>query len=254
MPKEPEPLLWFALAAEDADHHRVVTRLTHRVLEEATDGFQPRLTVGWRRPTAADSYWKITRATEIARALGLPLRGSFSSKPTELEAVMYRAQLLVWKHLHLHGEPIDVGFMARDTDHKPRLEGAQWAVKSGEWEFDVILVFPHPEVECWAIASFEPRSKAEKDCVKKLARELTFSPTDEPHRLTSKTRAERTDAKRILDELLARRARWDDEWLELDLEKLRSRGQSSGLADFVDQVRALVARLTSERKGSARGG
>ena len=134
-PMEGEPSYWFALAAEDAEHHAAVIRLTDRVLLAAVYWFQPETRDSirrWRRQTPLNSYWKVTSALKDARKLGLPLRGRFAGE-RELEAVMYRAQLLLWQHAHVHGQRIDVGFIARDTDGKPRKDGAQTAVESGSW-------------------------------------------------------------------------------------------------------------------------
>jgi hypothetical protein len=232
-PKQGEPRFWFALAAEDADHHAAVTRLTARALGD--------LSHGWRARTPFDAYWKVTGAESAARTLGLPLRGHFGGK-RELESAMFRAQLLLWQHAHIHGQRIDVGFLARDTDHKPRKDGALLAKESGAWPFAVVLVLPHPEIEAWKIAVFEPVTRQDKKRLKDLTRRLGFSPVAEPHRLTSTVHGAATDAKTVADELFE--DGWKaDEWLEVDLDALRALGKTCGLADFLGDLDALAIEL-----------
>jgi hypothetical protein len=242
-PMEAEPSYWFALAAEDADHHAAVTRLTDRLLGEAIEWFQPETRDAirrWRRRDPLSPYWKVTSAEARARELGLPLRGHFTGK-RELEAVMYRSQLLVWQHAHVHGQHLHVGFIVRDTDHRPRRDGAVAAVKSSLWPFRVVLAFPHPEIEAWPVAVFEPRTKGEHARVQKQERQLGYSPVDEPERLTSTVSDGIADAKNVRDALVP-----DDgggDWLEVDLEVLRDRGRSCGLTDFLREVEAVVVPL-----------
>jgi hypothetical protein len=244
---ESEPSYWFALAAEDAEHHAAVTRLTDRVLEEKIEWFSPEIRDairGWRHESPLNPYWKVTGATDVARALGLPLRGHFEGKQ-ELEAAMYRAQLLVWQHAHVHGQSIHVGFIVRDTDHKPRRKGAESAAKSGRWPFVVVLAFPHPEAEAWRIAVYRPAGKAAEERVAELTRRLGFSPIEHPEKLSSTVTGGVGDAKTIREALCPDD---DDGWLEIDLHELRERGKSCGLADFLAEVEAVVVPLLAGGK------
>ncbi len=243
-PMGSEPRYWFALAAEDADHHKAVTRLTDRVLAETIEGFShatPEATRRWRERNALAPYWKVTGAEKEARSLGLPLRGHFAGKG-ELEAVTYRAQLLVWKHAHVHGQPIHVGVIARDTDKTARKEGARRAMESAPWPFLVVLAFPDPEVEAWPIAVFCPVTKADRKRIEDLTKRLGFSPVDHPHRLTSTVQGER-DAKAVHAALFEGDAAREDDWLEADLAMLRERGKTCGLADFLGDLDAAVRSL-----------
>ncbi|WP_437715080.1 hypothetical protein WMF45_00860 [Sorangium sp. So ce448] len=175
----PEPTLWFALAAEDNGHHAAVTRLTDRVLEGRVEWFQPETRDelrGWRGPTQVHAYWALKNAFHDARSLGLPIRGDFGGEPAQLEAGMIRAQLLLWKRAHLGGERIDVVFIARDTDGKRRLAGAQQAASHGDWEFRIVLAYPEPEIEAWYIAGFEPATEDERARAEEQKLQLGFSP------------------------------------------------------------------------------
>lgn len=253
-PMQTDPSYWFALAAEDVSHYEAVTHLTDRVLGEMIDWFQPEMRDAirrWRMPTPLNTYWKVTSAIKEARKLGLPLRGQFADGRTELESVLYRAQLLLWQHAHVHGQIIHVAFIARDTDHKPRKEGAQQALKSGHWPFLVILAFPHPEIEVWPIAVFQPANQAARDRVAKLTMRLGYSPVEHPERLTSTVAGGIADAKKVHDELLADDADRGMHWLEIDLRVLRERGKSSGLADFLKDVETMVVPFLAGGKPGA---
>jgi hypothetical protein len=248
---EGEPSFWFALAVEDAEHHAAVTRLTDRVLEEQIEWFTPETRDairGWRPEGPLNPYWKVTSAAENARSLNLPLRGHFEGKDA-LEAAMYRAQLLLFQHAHVHGRPIHVGFIARDTDHKPRKEGAKRAVESQRWPFAVVLAFPHPEVEVWSIAVYQPSTSDAAERVAELKRRLGFSPVEHPERLSSTVAGAAADAKRIRDILYADGEARAVDWIEIDLRDLREHGRSCGLADFLDQVQDVVVPLMTGQGG-----
>jgi hypothetical protein len=246
-PMEAEPTYWFALAAEDKEHHAAVTRLTDRVLEEAIDWFQPDTRDAlrrWREKDPLSPYWKVTSADTLARELGLPVRGDFTGKLEALEAGLYRSQLRVWQHAHVHGQHIHVGFIARDTDHEPRRDGAAEAVKSGRWSFHVVLAFPHPEIEVWAIAVFAPATDDERARLGEQEQRLGFSPVKEPERLTSTVSGGVKDAKTVRDALCPDGDAED--WLELQLDVLRDRGRSCGLTDFLEEVERIVVPLVKE--------
>jgi hypothetical protein len=125
------------------------------------------------------------------------------------------------------------------------------AVKSGRWPFRVVLAFPHPEIEAWPIAVFEPRTKGEHARIRKQERQLGYSPVEEPERLTSTVSDGIADAKSVRDAIVA-----DDgggDWLEIDLEVLRDRGRTCGLTDFLREVEAVVVPLLAggaEKEGA----
>ncbi len=229
-----------------------VTRLTDRVLEEAVDWFDHATRDAirrWRAPTPLDAFWKVTSASTAARALRLLPRGDFSGEPAKLEASLYRAQLRLWQHAHVHGQPIHVGFIVRDTDHEPRKEGARQAVESGRWPFRVVLAFPHPEAEAWPIAVFEPAAEDERARLAEQTRRLGYSPVEQPERLTSTVSGKVTDAKTVRAELID--ASREHDWLEIDLDVLRRRGETTGLTDFLAEVASVVVPLLV---GEVRGG
>lgn len=242
MPPE-GPTLWFALAAEDTGHHAAVTRLTDRVLEQRVEWFVAETRDElrrWREPTQVDKYWELKRAFGDARSLGLPVHGRFEG----IEGGMIRAQLLLWKLAHDKGERIDVGFIARDTDGKPRLDGAQRAVKTRDWPFRIILAYPEPEVEAWYIAGFEPATEDERARAEEIKQRLRFSPMDQPERLKSTVAGADADAKKVLAALTAddpdgRRA----DCLETSLDGLRRRGERCGLAAFLEAVETEIVPL-----------
>ncbi|KYF61106.1 hypothetical protein BE11_16505 [Sorangium cellulosum] len=239
----PEPTLWFALAAEDTGHHTAVTRLTDRVLEARVGWFTPDTRDAirrWRAPTQVDRYWGLKRASDDARNLRLPIRGDFGGLP---EIGMIRAQLLLWKHAHIKGERIDVGFIARDTDGKSRLDGAREAVNSGEWSFRVVLAYPDPEIEAWYIAGFKPATRAERERAEEQTRRLKFSPMEQPERLTATMAGKDTDSKKVLAALTADDPGRNADCLETSIDELRRRGGRCGLAAFLEAVETEVVPL-----------
>ncbi|WP_437958322.1 hypothetical protein WME76_00830 [Sorangium sp. So ce119] len=239
----PEPTLWFALAAEDTGHHAAVTRLTDRVLEARIGWFMPETRDEirrWRAPTPMDRYWELKRAFVDARRLGLPIRGNFGEQP---EVGMIRAQLLLWKRAQLHGERIDVGFIARDTDGKRRLAGARQAVNSGDWGFRIVLAYPDPEIEAWYIAGFEPATRAEQERAEAQQKRLKFSPMEQPERLKATVAGTDADTKNVLAGLTADDPDRKSDCLETSIEQLRKRGERCGLAAFLEAVETEIVPL-----------
>lgn len=231
-----EGALTIAVACEDRGHFFAVQHLTDRVLLERIAWLERTFIEDVRRflgPTPNNKYWSLRHAFKDAREKGLRIHGHFEGGRGEPDAAQARAQLLLWK---LHEEPIDVAYLVRDTDHESREKGVKQAVEATKPDFLVLPVLPHPEVEAWHVAGFEPKDKDEHDRLEAVRSQLGFSPPLVPHQLTSTSHGAKTDAKRVLSHLVADDHDRKNDCLDAPLEKLRERGASCGLAKFIDGV------------------
>lgn len=159
--------------------------------------------------------------------------GHINGKPLRHKAGMWRKILLLFCH---RAPRPDAVLLLRDLDGYPtRLEGMQQAARELEWPFPIAVAAAEPEVEAWWIAGFTPELPAERAALQDLTRELSFDPTRESHRLTSRPNDAATDAKRVLSRLVGDDPERRDRCLH-DRPLLRQRGLHNGLAPFLDEL------------------
>lgn len=94
----------------------------------------------------------------------------------------------------------------------------------------------HPEHEAWALAAFEPQSAEEQARLDELTQRLSFDPTIRGERLSSGRETNPNDAKRALRELCPDADRRLTLMLDVPLDRLRKRGEATGLSAFLDEL------------------
>lgn len=147
-------------------------------------------------------------------------------------------------------EPVNAVILLWDADSQgeERRDGViaarDEARASARFDFDILCGFPDPEREAWILAGFDPSDDEERRALDELVRELSFSPVHDAPRLRDKAPGALRNIKRVLAMLirddLDREARC---WSEPPLPTLRERWRSSGLADFLDELEAVLPRL-----------
>lgn len=112
----------------------------------------------------------------------------------------------------------------------------------------VFLAMPCPKREAWLLNGFSPGSPAEEKVLDELRAGLGFHPCQEAHSLTAETPGSKRDAKRVFDLLNAGdNTRVERCWEEATWEVLRTRGEGTGLTQFLDEVRTrLVPMVTGQ--------
>jgi hypothetical protein len=135
-------------------------------------------------------------------------------------------------------------FLIRDDDRKPdRRKGLGQARAETTLACPIVVGLAHRNRECWVLAGFEPVTPDETARLSAIRNELSFDPRTEAHRLNGK-KGEPRCPKRVLRELTrddpVREARC---WREPPLEVLRNRGQTTGLADYLEEVRDRIVPL-----------
>jgi hypothetical protein len=239
----------FAVAVEDRGQFDAVTRLADRVLQDALPWCGDILDDLRRWGTGHDErpWHYLTKAYEAARERGLKPYGHFDGEPALADAAMVRAQLLLFQADLADGLPIDGVVLARDIDDDPeRSDGFSQALAS-RWPFPVIAALCAPEVEAWLVAGFEPEDEGQQERLVAERRHLGFSPPLEPHRLSSKRRQDRKDAKAVLDRLCAADHDRRHRCLEVPMAILHERGRACGLHDFLDEVRTKLVPVLQPR-------
>jgi hypothetical protein len=100
--------------------------------------------------------------------------------------------------------------------------------------------------EAWVLNGFVPLNPKEERILKEITTELTFDPRIEADRLRSNSSDER-DPKVVVKKLTdGDFSREQQCWEETSLEILHSRGKSTGLTDYLDEVEKRLIPLISE--------
>lgn len=127
------------------------------------------------------------------------LRGHIHGKSLKPEANLWRRVLILFAQEQPRPDALIV---VRDTDGRlDRTEGLEQALKLTQElnpSWPVLVATPHQDAEAWFVAGFVASPGAEAQRLAKLKKELSFSPPDEPHRLTAHPNSAATDAKRVL--------------------------------------------------------
>jgi hypothetical protein len=129
----------------------------------------------------------------------------------------------------------------RQTKRRLGLEQARNATKLG---VPVVVGLAHPKRECWVLAGFDPCTPEEKETLAELRKALGFDPCARAEELTAKHDHDLRSAKRVFAALTASsRDREADCWLKPALAVLADRGQRTGLADYLNEIRSLLVPL-----------
>lgn len=222
------------IVGEDEGHYRAVTRLVDDAIRFGS--IDPDAVRTWQGTNTGERWYKYRPddAERLPRVLpnGRPIRlhGKFGNEP---ELHMWRVVLFLFAIAEPRPSAV---VLCRDMDAYPdRRKGMQAAREQGPWPFAIAIAAPAPEVEAWLIAGFQPENEKEREMLEELRKKLSFDPTTQSHRLTSRPNTAPTDAKRVLASLCRNDEDRQDACLA-DRERLRERGRKNGLVDFLDEV------------------
>lgn len=135
----------------------------------------------------------------------------------------------------------DAIVLVRDADKGARLAPYQAAA---EGRAEVIVGVPIVELESWYLNGFEPGDAAESAALAAARRAVGRDPVARAHTLNPKREHHPASTKRILDALTGGDRDRQRACLERpSLDTLKTRGEASGLAAFIDAVEATIAPL-----------
>jgi hypothetical protein len=134
--------------------------------------------------------------------------------------------------------PPDAVILTRDTDKdRERRDGYVQARGAQPWPFAVVVGVAETKRECWVLAGYEPRDEAERETLAGERRDLGFDPLSAAELLTAAEEGAKRNAKRLLAVLTGGDPVREDEGLEeRPLALLRQRGESTGLAAYLDEI------------------
>jgi hypothetical protein len=224
--------------------------IADRVLSQAVDWMQPEVLVHlrqWRGLTKSEPFLAWKNLHSRADAANIRINGLFGGEPGAPDAFIARRALAL---LTTRGErDIDAVLLIRDSDMDTRRhKGLEQARAQTSGLGPIIIGVAHPKREAWVLAGFDVANADERSRLEALRRELGFDPCLHAEELTATSPGSKRDAKRVLSELTL-----DDYqrevvcWTEAPLEQLEARGEATGLADFIEEVRERLVPLWTGR-------
>jgi hypothetical protein len=202
----------------------------------------------WRGLTDQDPFTPWKWAPAIARGRRLRVHG-YAGPKTLASFEVHR----IFGIVALLEEGLPAGLLlVRDTDaDKTRRQEFRESVKQLQaWlvargaGMRLSLALPHPEAEAWLLAGFEPESAEEQEALEVARRDLGYDPRLHAERMNPDVEVTaqgpvRSSTKRVLDALTAgdadRRRRC---WADAPFERLRARGEETGLTEFLKDLDA----------------
>ncbi len=199
----------------------------------------------WRGLEPTDEYLRWAAVRGLARTSLIPIQG-FGGKPAKPDA--HAARKALWL-LHASDRSPDAVLFLRDDDGDiNRREGLDQARRYSKFDTPIVIGVAHPKRECWVLAGFDPQNDQERDRLAHLRSELGFDTREKAERLTAKQVSAKRSAKRVLNALTRGDPDREAEcWQKTDLQLLATRGQNTGLAQYLDEVRIRMVPLFTWR-------
>ena len=241
------------IICEGPGDHRTVPGITDRVLSASVDWMVPEMLAAyreWRGLKRNQPFLAWKQIHTIADEAGIRINGFFNGEPGAPDAFVARRALALLKVV---GEdPIDAVVLVRDSDtDKGRLKGLEQARAEVKNPNRPILIgVAHTKRECWVLAGFTPLDETEKAQLDALKQELGFDPCLHAEELTAQQDGAKRDAKRVLSLLTASSIDRESACVkECSLQQLEARGQNTGLAAFIQEIRTKLVPLWTGRAG-----
>lgn len=235
---------WLAVVCEAPADQRTACALADRVFcaeadwitEEVLDDYRR-----WRGHTEAHTHLTWREVAHLARAANIRVHGHFEGEPGAPDAQAARRALLLLKQCpgNLHGILL-IRDDDRQTERRRGLEQARGAV---HLEVPVVIGLAHPKRECWVLAGFLPCNEEEEARLRQLRQELGSHPCERAEELTAKEEQAKRSAKRVLTLLSNGTEERELDCLRVELRLLEQRGQNTGLAEFLAEIRSRLVPL-----------
>lgn len=228
-----------AVVCEARADFRTATDLADRVLCKEVDWITEDVLNDYREWRGIDDVAPFLLWRDVhqkAKEIGLRIHGHFDNQPAEADAQVARRALHLLKLLV---QDLAAILLIRDDDRQTeRRKGLEQARTEFSLPGPVVIGLAHLKRECWVLLGFESRDDRETSCLQTLIQELGFDPCRVPERLTDKNDHGPRSAKRVLRELTADSwEREEDCWRTPSLQVLSERGQSTGLAEYLEEIR-----------------
>ncbi len=251
------------LICEGPSDPRVARGFAERVFTERIEWLRdsPDALLPWRgledRPklpkkSEDPEYLKWSSVKARYNALGLPdINGRFDGEPEKPKATVALKAL----RLAAQRQPSAV-VMVCDADNQPESrDGLEQARRRYEVEqtktVPIVIGVADRCREAWVLVGYAPRNAREQERHQALIRELTFDPSQEPHRLRHPRSGQARHAKDVLEQLCeSDSSREQPCWEETPLETLKQNGEACGLKAYLEEIETRLVPIYGPRKSS----
>jgi hypothetical protein len=233
--------LKIALVCEAEADYRLATALAERVLAQAGEWVADVLEHCplWWGLDQQGTFLSWRDVPELARQRGFRVHGHFGGEPAAPDARVARRALWLLRARH---PDLDGVLLIRDDDRQTgRRQGLEQARDDSAWRDRIVIGLAHCKRECWVLSGFDPIDAAEDALLQQEKTRLGYDPCCSAEHLTAKHDQDKHSAKRVLALLTGgdpdREARC---WETASLETLHERGQQTGLAQYLSEVKSVV--------------
>jgi len=242
--------LSFIVVYEAAADFTTATELADRVITRNIDWLEDTLEhqrqwIGEDQPGSRLTWKSIPNR---ARELGIRVRGHFDGEPGLPDAQAARRAIA---YVLERFEKVDGILLIRDTDNQvERRAGLEQARAVYAAVVRIVLGVAIPMRECWVISGFDAENDDEQQRLTSETQKLGANPNLHSHTLTAGQEQALRSPKRVLAALTD--GNWDRErkcWQTTPLTALETRGQSNGLAEYLNEIKRLVVPLISGHEG-----
>ncbi|MEZ4861411.1 MAG: hypothetical protein R3C14_08895 [Caldilineaceae bacterium] len=246
----------FVVIVESAADFRTASEIANRICTEQIGWIEPYLTsifkwVGLQNNTEFSCWRDIDKIREEAKANGIHLPRSLGrAQPLKADGAIARKTLQLITQLQRKRDIRAVVFV-RDLDNqverRTSLEEAREEYAQRFSSLMVVIGLANRMREAWVLNGFLPLDKVEESILAELQQKLLFDPTLEAHRLRATTleEPERIRNPKVVLNLLTKE---DSErerhcWQSTPLDLLRTRGSTTGLTQYMNEVKERLAPL-----------
>jgi hypothetical protein len=245
----------FIVIVESRADAEISTKLAKRVLLEKVEWLEPDTLnhlIKWSGLDLGTDYscWKnISDIIEhFSNEFKFPKIRSNGKLKTDGKAAIKVMKLISFLQYKIKRDIKAVIFI-RDLDNQPErrqhLDQAR-SEYTGQPKLEIVIGTADRMREAWVLNGFMPLNQKEERILKEITTELTFDPCIEADRLRSNSSDERNPkivVKKLTDDDFSREQQC---WEETSLEILSSRGKSTGLTDYLDEVEQRLVLVLAE--------
>jgi hypothetical protein len=255
----------FCVIVEDRADFQTATHLAERVLLEKIDWLERDYIPGLFRWNGLEentdySRWQDIRqiidqfkqrGLTVPRYLGFAKDGPFKADGAAASTVLKFIRVLQRKKQR----DIKAVVLIRDVDTQPERKAGLRQAREEQVDLRIVIGVADPKREAWVLNGFEPLTPKEKRLLREITEQLTFHPCEEAHRLrasASKEPERQRNPKIILEQLTGGDySRESQCWEETSLDILLSRGEHTGLAEYIKEVETELSTLLDNSSNPA---
>jgi len=190
---------------------------------------------------------------DLGRDMDLRIRGGYAEG--EKDYPDFKAAVRAIRVLRNLFDDLDAIILIRDTDDQPdRINGLNQAKARFDNKpagFCILVGAARTKRECWVLTGFLPKDKVEVGLLQEARQRLGFDPTTRSHELTAKNNEneDTRSAKRVLRQLTQGDAIREEEcWTHTPLALLKTKGETNGLAAYLNQVEEVLVPMVRGHK------